>query len=377
MTTRKKLGFGLGFVGLFFVVLVVGLIFPKKTLAYTQPELDGATLEFVDASHIKATIGGQDITFFDSNPGDYDNGDFNYKAQGQVSCGLQIDIVSGNFRNRTVNNPTLANAVIKQSLGVTVPLPGCSNAQSRQIQVGKLNLSRRLLQYDDKNTVSLIHKPDTKFTRTDSTPAGYFFSGTGTFGASGVPVDTCPDGVFVSSDPDAPGAYYFQLDGDRGPSLNEIRAKGGASKKLVDLIVKGFGTRGPAILSGCDMNYFNSINFRDKNADYFKDYAGTFVGIDYANANKEPTDPDAADATGVNNTCEGKNNTGLEWLLCGIISSVDKMVDWMNDAINDQLDFNVKQNLEDPAGIKQAWSAIKNIATALLVIIMLVMVISQ
>jgi hypothetical protein len=80
-------------------------------------------------------------------------------------------------------------------------------------------------------------------------------------------------------------------------------------------------------------------------------------------------------ATDVDNNCEKDNNTGLEWLFCGILRSVDNMVGSLNNIIENQLDFNTDENLTPE--VKKAWDTIKVLATIVLVIIMLVMVISQ
>jgi len=86
----------------------------------------------------------------------------------------------------------------------------------------------------------------------------------------------------------------------------------------------------------------------------------------------------AGTATGTSgNACEENNNTGFEWIICGVLRGVDDLVTRFNHVIEGQMNFNVKQNLIDPQGIHQAWNTFRILASSLLVIIMLVMVFSQ
>ena len=74
------------------------------------------------------------------------------------------------------------------------------------------------------------------------------------------------------------------------------------------------------------------------------------------------------------NSCY-KNNTVLTWLICGIIDGIDGMVGAMVNFIEGQLFFDREQRLTD--SVKKSWSIVRNIATAVLVIVALIMVISQ
>lgn len=75
------------------------------------------------------------------------------------------------------------------------------------------------------------------------------------------------------------------------------------------------------------------------------------------------------------NACEADNNTGFEWLLCGVLRGLDGFMDKMNGLIESQLVINVKANFNP--NVHQAWAVFRTISSALLVVIMLVMVISQ
>jgi hypothetical protein len=84
----------------------------------------------------------------------------------------------------------------------------------------------------------------------------------------------------------------------------------------------------------------------------------------------------ASDSEG-GTACEDNNHTGFEWLFCGVLRGVDDFVNRVIGFIEDQLNFDVKANLIEPEGIKQAWNSFRIISSILLVLIMLVMIFSQ
>ncbi len=73
----------------------------------------------------------------------------------------------------------------------------------------------------------------------------------------------------------------------------------------------------------------------------------------------------------------------LAWVACPVLSAANSLTTFLVDNFEDQLAFNVSQlgSTTDPNSgsykIHQTWSLIKNIASALVVIVMLVMVLSQ
>lgn len=75
--------------------------------------------------------------------------------------------------------------------------------------------------------------------------------------------------------------------------------------------------------------------------------------------------------------CVANGHTSLEWLLCPITTALGKAAEGINDIVEEQLDFETSQFLKDDGGVHQAWAILKNIVTAALVIIMLIMVFSQ
>lgn len=83
------------------------------------------------------------------------------------------------------------------------------------------------------------------------------------------------------------------------------------------------------------------------------------------------------DAGASANTCALKSNGfSLAWLMCPMLEAADALASSLMNAFEDQLEFSVNKN-DSQAELKAAWTIIKDIAAAVLVIVMLVMVISQ
>lgn len=102
-----------------------------------------------------------------------------------------------------------------------------------------------------------------------------------------------------------------------------------------------------------------------------------------ANASKPPgTGGSGGTADGTQpDTCElSSNGFSFAWLMCPLLLAGQEISDNLINAFEDQLSFNVNQNLGDQnsqASVEKTWSLVKNLATAFLVIIILIMVISQ
>ena len=78
--------------------------------------------------------------------------------------------------------------------------------------------------------------------------------------------------------------------------------------------------------------------------------------------------------------CIASSHTTLEWILCPMTTALSKFTDLIIGSVEDQLNFNVSQMLPNSGShteVKRAWTIIKDLVSAALVITMLVMVISQ
>src|SRR5205085_447111 len=87
------------------------------------------------------------------------------------------------------------------------------------------------------------------------------------------------------------------------------------------------------------------------------------------------TTPQPAAPIGGDSSCEGSSNTGFEWIFCGVLRMFDSFVNTATNIIQSLLNFDTNQYLDSK--VKNSWSVIRVIASALLVLIMLVMVLSQ
>ena len=124
-----------------------------------------------------------------------------------------------------------------------------------------------------------------------------------------------------------------------------------------------------------------NLDYKDTNGDC-QNYQGTLVFTKNSSGAWVATGITATGGTTTgpagssdNNACEGSSNTGLEWLVCGVLRGIGGLIDSVNGQIEKQLSFDVPQNLN--SNVHQAWSVFRTISSALLVIIMLVMVFSQ
>lgn len=93
------------------------------------------------------------------------------------------------------------------------------------------------------------------------------------------------------------------------------------------------------------------------------------------------TTPVAGARGSVPDTCEGASNGfSFAWLACPLVGAGQEISDSLINAFEGELSFNVNQSLgnkKSQASVQQTWSLVRNLATAFLVVLMLVMVISQ
>lgn len=97
-----------------------------------------------------------------------------------------------------------------------------------------------------------------------------------------------------------------------------------------------------------------------------------------------PGNEEAAAAAG--DTCEAKSISALTWIMCPVFTIAEGLANFLLNLFMDQLCFKVDVSPTSPntacqvtptGDIKPAWSAIKNIVSALLIIIMLIAIFAQ
>lgn len=360
MTTRKNLGslsFGLSFAGLFFV------LFTGSASAATDQQIKSAPYTFQDAKTITATIDGKNYSFTDRDPSD-PTAQFVLNGGGSAIgdlCKGNIELVgtkqSDITKQKASITATFNNFATMQSTSTVL----CTNTIPTFTRSSMANpsLAYAWFNWVDKNTIALLGyngNDNVTYTRGPGTNNEVFYAeGAATTPAAGS-LD-CRTQLVVSAN---------NKEGHSFRSLPAGLAYGDSQPATAFTTDRMSG--------GCRIYFINEQKLNNSGLPTPGELAASTIKIgDLANADKEPAV--ATDTT--DNSCEGQNNTGLEWLLCGVLRSVDSVVSKIDSTINNQLEFNVKDNLQDPAGIKQAWASIRNIATAILVILMLVMIISQ
>lgn len=106
------------------------------------------------------------------------------------------------------------------------------------------------------------------------------------------------------------------------------------------------------------------------------------------NPNTDPNCPGPPSPTDeADQPCEVQSFTALEWIMCPIFKIGADLADSLLKTFQEQLCFRTELNkttnpdytcaVTDISAVKPVWSAMKNIASGLLVVIMLIMIIAQ
>lgn len=97
------------------------------------------------------------------------------------------------------------------------------------------------------------------------------------------------------------------------------------------------------------------------------------VAAGYTSSNSASTTV-ANDIEGI---CMDNSHGVLDWLFCPLTSGMSVAAGKLESLIEGQLNFNIKQNLNETGGVHLAWSVIRDVASVFVVILLLVMVFSQ
>ena len=372
MNIKQKLGIGFG-ISLF---LLVGFsLLPKPVKAVISGPDGASKFTFVDRSTIIGTINGTDVIFTNPDPLEpYDNqttyiGDY----QGcEVTINLPKDWTSNDFRIYNLGRfPTTVNKdhihlMHAPNGGDCVDLPNIGRISDAD------QGARAYFAWVDTDTiVSVDHKDTFKKKR-----AGEFWKEGET---------SCVDRIYVS---DNKGVYFeFDKNGYEVGAFPQLKGKKDISK---DCNVYGVNyVQGSGSWRKNDSGCLDNEHFREGRCDKsaLKRLAGLMPNIA---PKPQPPAANAGNAQGNNdNSCEANYNGPaheFNWIFCGVLSAFNKMFETFNGFIKDQLNFctgdssttdqTCKHNLLTPE-VNQAWSIFRIIASALLVIVMLIMVLSQ
>lgn len=344
----------------FSLVLLVFLGMPGKAHAIVDEGSlnDSNSYVFVDGATIEANISGAGkVTFIDTNVFDSGDRDRNYAPDDSAGfcdpkenipdannpSGLPKDIRFGiNFDKKTNMNE-----------GGTASIPA-------QLKLG-INNGQNCIGVLKKITVlSIDHAAATKFQWNGNDIVNLNGNNDVLFNEA----QNSGQKVFLKESDNACGAdAAIRLDGSNQ----------GIYVKIVDI------NRG---IRPNPSDYPNISKFLKDNGS--KCYIGTVYNPVYiagtkgtAAAGFTPTGAATTEADDTTSRCVTTGHTALEWLLCPVTTSLGTAADKINDSIENQLNFKVDQNLSSNGPIHLAWTIIRDIASVILIILLLVMVFAQ
>lgn len=394
MKNLKKIGLGIFFVAVFGTML---FSFQKHAYAYvgkTQAEQCRDSLHFTDIAHIECNIPGQPkpVVFYDKNPTDKSQQNYAYLGPTGIFCKAGVDILDGDNRsgNLKLKDAGSKIKVAFQAQYVETGKTGCKAFYDSVFIKDTENIAILLKGGSNKATsldnVSQGALSGHNYTRFPSASPGSVDPNNGNvlFGED-VDLGSCSGSILVV-DPSAPGkaVEYSIVKGGKAfgdsnnPNFNSFKSDTpcGTSTDL------NFGLGGGSFLVAPSITNISQP-------------AGSIVG--------HPCDPSATAPSGFSCSCETPrtcvyvaNNTlpqtgnetidssceasgfSLAWILCPVFLSASKTANYLVGLFEDQLSFTVSKDLGGAnSGVKTAWSSFTRISTALLVVAMLLMVISQ
>ena len=351
MKTHKKI-----LAGLFFPIFlaIFAFIFFQNVLAQTPvaPTVNLSNPRFTTGSTIVINVNGNSVTFFDSNTGDNTR---NYRPQNintSVFCGDGINNYGINI-SPSANlsaNPVPATMNLGFRAGTNcLPIPQ-ANINPSSIAIANPNaLATTAFSWSNNNIVStdgsmtLVPVPGSPTLGGTDTPRVYFSTSTTGLCAT--------NGVIILSGPNA-GRIYLLTDGV-GSNINP---------------------------SSPIYPYLNSFQRRE-----CKILAERNITIAGTRGSTDPSDPSQPGGGTAGETCEAKWSSPLTWIACPLFAIATGLTDDLIKLFTDQLCFRTEDSANptiecsttDTSSIKPAWNAIKNIVSALLVIIMLIAVFAQ
>jgi len=345
MSIYKKIGIGL--------VLAVAAVFisqPLPTSAQsgqaTPAEVTGCrqSLKFVDIAHLSCQINSAEVVFVDANPSDNNP---NYKpVDTSIFCksggsvkGITLTISGSQLRT---NPPSNVTANVDLDVYDKSGAPPCRNTQPDPIPVS-LNTANAKVQatWSGSNIESLV------------------------------------DGSLLSP-LGSHDAYLKDAQDACGGGLIIILNSAGGSSGFQYTLVTGRGSPGQPVSAYPELNFLQDAGSCKVSSKTPITVSGTQGAAPGGGGTGEDTNGDGVvdeNDTVEEDTCESTTHGALAWLLCPLITAADTIIGELDKLIVGQLVFNVEENLNSE--VKKAWSSVKNIATTIIVIAMLIMVISQ
>jgi hypothetical protein len=414
MKTFKKISWALGLLSVVAVVAVFSFG-SRQALAASPPDQQGAqnctkTLQFVDIAHIKCDTGTESIIFTDVNPTDSTKSYSASVSSSGALCQKNDDVIDldlwnsgGNFNLTDAGSTVYASPLIYY---ITSGKSGCTALSSNpnKFQVKNSGNIAILLKGGSDSASSLDGVSQGKslsglnYTRYNQGASDS--SGGDALYGSGLDLSSCSGSILAVSSSGST-AKEFRVSGggssfNNFPELDSLPSNTSCGVDRADFGLDNSSTpRGfkisPAVSNisssqignKCDPTKsapsgYNCSCIRDEGS-------GETCTLVSSGAT-----PPQGGSDNTSNTCESNFNSAFSWIVCPMLSFADSAIGFFYNQVENQLCFNTggsstagsfscgaakDTSLAD--GVKEAWSIFKNIASAMLVIVMLVMVISQ
>ena len=371
MKISKKIGFGLAII---LTALASVALVNKSALADIAPgDIAGATYTFQDGANIIGDFGSSgQVTFTDTNPTDSTR---NYKPLSGEFCdpntnvtvkdgvsknikfGINIDS-SVNLNAVPIHGDATVSAQVK--LGLQQGANGCTGQVFAATITNPGGIGGTDFQWDGSSITTFEGvTPQLSFAKdTQQGVSGEIYlanAGSNNCGAS--------DAILLSA-PGANTGKYYQL------SDAQIATHAGPGKTSNMSDYPGLAQTNAVSNSSCHVDSLTNI---------------TITGTQGQAA---PGGPNTVTTSGdADSSCEATAGSSLAWVMCPLFNAASAIVQSTVNIFENLLSFTVAQDLGNAsckinnqgcqASVKLTWSIIKNVASIILVILMLVMVLSQ
>lgn len=320
---------------------------PQKAYALTANDVKKATLTWVNRATIRAQVGDQTLTFFDTNIGDKTH---RYEVQG-YECPGKIDLDSKfNKENPTLSfDPEPSRGRLDLDFlppQGTTGGPSCEDVGGRgkfiEKSIGSVPNSEIIYAYTSNTTIARVDGSgddyrgiDESFTVSPQSPQ-----------------------VFIgTNEPNGECKNLLRVNGSSGVFYDLSSQVTGRSGEKLDPAPKELGALNCYVLSQRDMR----------------------IGGSATNPIPTPgSDPSGTDIPGGDNapTCESSGAT-LNWILCPVFNGVANLSDWLFANLVEPLLQASPVSTDPNEGTYKIWSSFRVFGNIILIIAMLVIVFGQ
>jgi len=375
MNVLKKTSLGLS---LFLAVLVWVFVSAPPAQAASKSDVQAClgSLQFTDIAHILCNTSSGTASFLDNNPTDHDD---IYDSKGTFcspSGGNSVDIYS-NSNNFKIGDAGSDQNFDTSGIGYADAANQCLSYNSSNVNISGSNTGGifNLLQFtsngDNITSLSGVSHGSLSgqsYSVLNGDPGSGYYYVSGDFDVKGA---SCKGSLIaVSLGPGSSNSDKTTATGIK------YQFKSGADGGDLTQFLQDNGNTG-----GCGIDSHVGFGLGDENG----------FGIIGTPPNSVKNGGGGAGGGGAGSgggTCESNSHIGIEWIFCPLIKGIDHVVVLFYGEVENQLCFpdgpssteggvtcNGNNNLTPQ--VHQAWALMKNITTAILVLIMLIMVVSQ